>query len=319
MQQRRDAVLEAGEVQQVDGQPQQPGDEPGEPQLPDHGNGTEATDRRHRALVEVVERLLRGLAGQASGDLLGGVLGALDRDLRDARQVVEVDHVADHEHLGIAGQREVGVDADPSGPVERRAALLGQRAGQRRRLDAGGPDLGHGRDLLGTPVLVLHLDAALVDVGDHRAEQDLHAEPLELGLGLGAQLGAERRQHLARRVDEDDAGVLGVDRPEVAPQRAVGELGDLAGHLDPGRPRAHDDEGQQVVDVVAPGRAELGHLERPEDAAPQLERVVDALHARRELGEPVVAEVALPGAGRDDQRVVRRHGLAPQDLGDDRA
>ena len=106
----------------------------------------------------------------------------------------------------------------------------------------------------------------------------------------------------------------GVDRPEVLLQRAVRELGDLAGHLDAGRAGADDDEGQQVVDVLAAGGAELGHLEGAEDPAAQLEGVVDALHAGRELGEVVVAEVGLAGAGGDDQRVVRRHrrrGRAP--------
>ena len=52
----------------------------------------------------------------------------------------------------------------------------------------------------------------------------------------------------------------------------------------------------------------LGQLEGAEDAAAQLQRVVDGLHAGRELGELVVAEVGLAGAGGDDQRVVRGHG-----------
>ena len=49
----------------------------------------------------------------------------------------------------------------------------------------------------------------------------------------------------------------------------------------------------------------LGHLERTEDAAPDLERVVDRLHAGREQRELVVTEVRLPCAGRDDEAVVR--------------
>ena len=64
-------------------------------------------------------------------------------------QVVEADHVADDEDLGVAGQREVGVDRDPAGAVERRAGLLGQGPAERAGLDAGGPDLGDGVDPLG--------------------------------------------------------------------------------------------------------------------------------------------------------------------------
>ena len=81
----------------------------------------------------------------------------------------------------------------------------------------------------------------------------------------------------------------------------MGELGDLAGHLDSGRAGADHDEGQQMVDVLAAAGAELGHLERAEDAPAQLEGVVDALHAGGVLGEVVVAEVGLGGAGGDEK------------------
>ena len=134
--------------------------------------------------IEPLSKYLNGFCGglalEPAVDLLGGVLRALDRDLGDAGQVVEGDHVADDEHLGVAGQREVGVDADPAGPVQRRAGLLGQGPGELAGLDAGGPDLGDGRDPLDPAVLVPDLDAALVDVGDHRAEHDLDAELLQL-------------------------------------------------------------------------------------------------------------------------------------------
>jgi hypothetical protein len=86
----------------------------------------------------------------------------------------------------------------------------------------------------------------------------------------------------------------------LAPSRAP----NLAGHLHAGGTGPDHDEGQVVVDVVTAGGAELGHLEGTEDPAAQLQRVVDALHAGRVLGEAVVAEVGLRGAGGHDQRVV---------------
>ena len=208
--------------------------------------------------------------------------------------------------------------ADPAGAVERGAGLLGQGLAQGVGLHAGGPDLGDGVDALGAAVLELHLEAALVDLGDHAAEHHLDAELLELLLGLLAELGTEGRQHLRRGVDEDDARLPGVDRAEVLAQRVVRQLGDLAGHLHAGRTGADDDEGQQVVDVVTAGGTELGHLEGAEDAAAELEGVVDALHAGRELGEVVVAEVGLAGTGRHEQGVVRRDGVAAQHLRGDR-
>src|SRR5215207_442605 len=98
--------------------------------------------------------------------------------------------------------------------------------------------------------------------------------------------------------------------------RAVRQLGDLAGHLDAGRAGTDHDEGHQPVDLGLVG-GELGELEGAEDAATQLQGVIDALHTGGELGEPVVAEVGLAGAGRDDQLVVGVHGGAPQDRGGD--
>ncbi len=86
------------------------------------------------------------------------------------------------------------------------------------------------------------------------------------------------------------------------------QLGDLPGHLDTGRPGPDDDERQPRGHLLGVG-LDLGHLERSEDASAQLEGVVERLHARRVLGELVVAEVRLAGAGRDDQAVVGRGEL----------
>ena len=208
---------------------------------------------------------------------------------------------------GWPGQREVGLHGDPAGAVDLGAGLLAEHPAERAGLHAGGPDLGGGVDPADLAVGVLDLDAVGVDVGDHRAELDLDADLVELAAGAAAELLAERRQHVGRGVEQDDAGGGRVDAAEVAAQGAVGELGDLAGHLHAGRAGADDDEGQQPVDLgLVVGQ--LGELERAEDAAAQLEGVVDALHAGRELGEPVVAEVGLAGAGGDDQLVVGVHG-----------
>ena len=90
---------------------------------------------------------------------------------------------------------------------------------------------------------------------------------------------------------------------ERAFQGVVGEFGDLAGHLDAGRSGADDGERQQLLPplrIVGPFR----RFERAQDASPQFQRVVDGLHAGREFGEMVVAEVGLAGPGSDDQAVV---------------
>ena len=95
----------------------------------------------------------------------------------------------------------------------------------------------------------------------------------------------------------------GVDAAEVLRQAAEGELADLPGQLDAGRSGADDDEGH--AEPLQRGVAQvLGDLQRAVDTPPQLHGVVDRLHARRDQGELVVAEVRLPGAGGDNEAVV---------------
>ncbi len=183
-------------------------------------------------------------------------------------------------------------------------------APERRGADAGGPHLAHGLDALAPAVGVLDLDAGRVDVDDLGAEAHLDAHVGQALDGAVAELLAERAEHRRGGVEQDDARLGRVDAAEVALEGAPGELGDLAGHLDAGRARADDDERHEPVDLGL-GRRELGELERAEDAAPQLEGVVDRLHARGVPRELVVAEAGLAGAGGDDERVVGRDGLAP--------
>jgi hypothetical protein len=88
----------------------------------------------------------------------------------------------------------------------------------------------------------------------------------------------------------------------------VGDLGDRAGELNPGRTAANDDEGQQRPPPLGVVRL-LGLLESVQDPAPDVEGVVERLEARREGLPLVVAEVGVAGAGGDDQVVERQLAL----------
>ncbi len=166
--------------------------------------------------------------------------------------------------------------------------------------------------------MLAHGDAGRVDVRDHPAEADVDPHVEEPSPGRPTQALPERGEDGVDRVDEDDAGLGRVDPAEVVAQRAVRQLGDLAGHLDAGRAGSDDDEGQGPL-LLGRGPGQLGQLEGAEDATAQLEGVVDRLHPGRVGGELVVAEPRLPCAGGDEQRVVGGDVLAPEDLGGDRA
>ena len=206
---------------------------------------------------------------------------------------------------GWPGQGEVGQHLRPGRPGPAGAGLLGELPAERARGDAGGPDLG---DRLDPPPLPSRsCTTSPVASTSTTIAPSCTSMPrsLQVRCGLLRELAAERAEHRVGAVDQHDPGGARVDPAEVAGQRPPGQLGDLAGHLDAGRAGADHGEGEQPVDlrrVVG----QLGELERAEDAAAQLEGVVDALEPRRVLGELVVAEVRLRRAGRDDQAVVRR-------------
>ena len=71
------------------------------------------------------------VAVEAAGDGAGRVQTALHRDLGDAGQLVERHHVADGEHLGMAGKRQVGEDGDAAGAVDVGSRRLGEHRGER--------------------------------------------------------------------------------------------------------------------------------------------------------------------------------------------
>jgi hypothetical protein len=112
-----------------------------------------------------------------------------------------------------------------------------------------------------------------------------------------------QRQDAIQRLDEQDAGIGGVDRPEVAAQRVTGYLAERASQLDSCGTGPDDHERHPFF---APGRVRLafGRLVGDEDPAPDVRRVLDRLEAGCE-GRPVIApEICMPGSGGDDERVV---------------
>jgi len=203
----------------------------------------------------------------------------------------------------VPRQRQVRLDLYASRTVQAGARLLSEKRPERTRRDAGCPHLADGLDPTPLSLGILNLDAGAVDSDDLGAELHLDPDLAQPGLRLGAETVTERAQHRRGRVEQDDPGLARVDAPELVAQRAMRELGNLAGHLNPRRPCAHDHEGHQpgALFLVL---GQLGHLEAAEDAPPQLECVVDALHPRRELREVVVAEVRLASTRGDDERVV---------------
>ena len=104
-------------------------------------------------------------------------------------------------------------------------------------------------------------------------------------------------------LDKDHSRAVRRDASEVVGDRASRELGDGAGHLDARGPGANDHKSQQRPTTLGM-RLRFRALERQEDVAPDSRRVLDALEAGRMVLPTVAAEIAVPGAGRQDQPVI---------------
>ena len=137
---------------------------------------------------------------------------------------------------------------------------------------------------------------------------DLDAEAFQRALRIGREIVGKARQHARAGLDQHDARLVGVDVAEVGRQRVARQFGDGAGEFDAGRAGADDDEGQQRGAPLRIGLA-LGALEGDEDAPPQRGGVLERLQARRERLPFVMAEIGVPRAGGEHQRVVG-HGVA---------
>ena len=204
----------------------------------------------------------------------------------------------------MAGERQIGQHLHPACAVEFDGRLAGQIPAQGAGRDPGRPHLACRFDAPDGAVGVLDGDAVAVDVGHHRPELDFDAHLFQPRGGSLAELVAERRQHRGGGVEQDDPCPGGVDVTEGALQGVIGQFRDLAGHLDAGGPGADDGEREQLF-PAAPDRLDRSAASNALRMRPRSSSASSmGLHARREFGELVVAEVGLPGPGRDDQAVV---------------
>jgi len=83
----------------------------------------------------------------------------------------------------------------------------------------------------------------------------------------------------------------------------AGDLGDRACHLDAGRARPDDHEGE-LARTLGHVLGELRALKGQKNAAADAGRVLDALQARRKLCPLVMAEIGVRRAGRDHEMIV---------------
>ncbi len=155
-------------------------------------------------------------------------------------------------------------------------------------------------------------DRRLLHAGDARVDRDVDAEGGERLLSLRGELRRVRGQDARPPFDEEDAGLRRVDRAELATQRVARDLAERARELDSRGPGSDDHEREERAPLGGI-RRRLRALEREQDAAPHLDRVLERLQARRRGLPIVVPEVVVAHAGGDDQDVVGKLAARRQD------
>src|SRR5258707_9472450 len=141
-----DAALEFDDVDQVDEEPDAPGNKARDMYAENIGDGGGAADEGHVALVEIFE-WRESATGEARFDEFGGVFPPLDGDLGDAGEwvafcVVRDCQIAENENFGMVGDGEVGIDLEAAGPVGFGVETLGYFSGEGSGGDAAGPEDG---------------------------------------------------------------------------------------------------------------------------------------------------------------------------------
>src|SRR2546425_3510502 len=275
-------------------------------------DGEALPDHCHAALVEVAKRTRRRSAPETLADQPSRIAAFLDRDLRHTGQgfsvLLERRGIADDEDLGMPWDREVLLDAYPSGPIR----LYAKPLPGGRWSHPGGPD-----DRLARDALTRHDDAVGVDPIDALSEPHLHTQPLQTRRRFRGETLRETAQNPLPHVDQNDSRRRRSGPPKFRAQRAAHQRADRGGKLHTGGAGPHQHERQEVP-VAARVFLGLGLLEGAQDPVPNRDRIREALQPRRESREFVVPEVVMPDSGRQDENIVRkRHSLPIRRIDED--
>ena len=227
-----------------------------------------------------------------------------------------------HGGLGDAGDlvavllevREVAADEDfrmafgVEGAVHEHASALirghAEQLAERRSLHARGPQRDRRFDALaaGDDVSGLH-------IGDAQIGVDFDAEGPQLLLGFDGKVFGVGGQNVLFAFNEDHARGGRVNVAEIVPHETAGDVADGAGQLDAGGATADDDEIERRVGAGLQHFA-LGQLEGEQNAAADLDGILDGFQSGREGFPSVVAEVGVGGAGGQHEVVVGDFGSA---------
>lgn len=140
------AALELDDVDEVNEEPDEPGNEAGDVDPENVGDCGSPADDGHIAFVEILEGR-KSAAGEASFDKFGGVFSALDGDLGNAWEwfpfrVEGSGQIAEDENFGMVGDSEIRIDHEAADAIGLGIEALGNFVGEGGGGNAAGPENG---------------------------------------------------------------------------------------------------------------------------------------------------------------------------------
>src|SRR5882762_7626112 len=310
-----DAALKLHDVNQVDEEPHEPGEQPGNVDAKNICHRGRTADHGHLALIEIMKRRQLFLPFQPCPDDFGGVRSALDRDLRDTRQrrsllIDGVSKIANDENIREIGNGQVAVHLDPAAAIRFRCRALGQFPAKGCGCDTAGPEHGLRRQNL-TQLSALERDASRVDIGHHHAFEHFHPEARDELLCFGGQSLGKGAQDSWGSFHQNDSRLLWVDLSKMVPQRLSSNFREGSGEFESRGAGSDNDEGKPSARFFRCSGA-LGAFERVQNLVADRRGFFDGLQARRPLPPGVIAVVRGLRSGGHNQGVVFECRAIPQ-------
>jgi hypothetical protein len=311
-----DATLELHDVQEMDEEPDEPGEEARDMQTENVGDGPGTTDDRHIALVEIVERWNGVLSFEARLDHICGVTAALNSDLRDTRERLAVliegkGKIANDEDIEILGNGEIRKHLDAAAAIGFGVGAFGNFASELVGSDTSGPEDG-ARGEPGVRAIVSVVDAIGIDIVDHGAGENFDAEAGNEFLGSGGKIVRVGGEDARRAIQKEDAGFGGIDVAKIVAKSFAGNFRKCAGKFEASGAGTYDHEGEPGAGLGFRGGA-LGAFESVQEFVANGGGFFDGFEAGSDGAPGVVAVVRGLRASGDNEGVVGKDAAVAED------
>lgn len=278
----------------MNGEPEQPGERPGEGLSSELGDRVFAADGGENALVAVTERRQCRLPADDGTNHFGNMFSGLNGDGRDAGQILILRKIADGKCMGMIGEAKVFIDQEAAGPIFDGVDGMSNIG----CLDSRGPNNGCRFD-----ALLADLQKTISDLGDSLAQSNVDAKRAQAPQrALRKPLG-ECAQHPLSSFDQDDFGRGRINPVKVGFQGGPSKFGKGTRQLDSSRASTDNRDAHEAT-LLCPIVDGFGALKAVQHVIPNANGIVQCLEFKDVRAPGVAAEERRGRAGGDNDEVI---------------